>query len=327
MAIKRKIQKVSPQAEKIVSFAEAFEEFLTEKTASNLSPSSIRNYTQSLEYFMEFHELTEEDDIHQVTKQHFFKWINTQHLEGKKHSTINHYLRDCRTFFYWCMDSDRGYIEPFKIQLTTAQEEQLKLFSDSDIEKRLEKPRAKDSFTEWRMWAVVNWVLATGNRAATICDVKISDVDFKTKEIKLQHTKNKKAQIIPLSPSLATVLKQYLKMWRKDADEDTFLFCNVGEEQLTTNALRHNFQKYCADREVEQTNIHGLRHNFAKGWIRNGGDVFKLQRILGHSSLEMTRRYVKLFSEDIKEDFEEFSPLDNIKKKNQNRLTKIKRSE
>ena len=325
MAIKRKIQKISPQANKEVSFAEAFEEFLAEKTAANLSPSSIRNYTQSLEYFMQFHEFSEDDAINQVTKSHFFKWLNTQRLEGKKATTINHYLRDTRTFFYWCMDKDRGYVEPFKIQLAASQEEQLKLFSDKDIEKLLEKPRAKDTFTEWRMWAVVNWVLATGNRAATICDIRICDVDFKAKEIRLQHTKNKKAQILPLSSSLATVLKQYLKMWRKDADAETYLFCNVGEEKLTTNALSHNFQKYCKDREVEQTNIHGLRHNFAKGWIRNGGDVFKLQKILGHSSLEMTRRYVKLFSEDIKEDFEEFSPLDNIKKSS-SRTMKIKKT-
>ena len=325
MAITRKIQRVSIHATKSTTIGEAFEEFITEKTAANLSPASIRNYTQSLQYFMEFHEIDEDTPIEQVTRQMFFKWINTQHLEGKKHTTINHYLRDCRTFFYWCMDEDRKYLERFKIELAKGQEEQMKLFSDRDIEKLLVRPRNQDSFTEWRMWAIVNWVLATGCRAATICDVKICDINFKSREITLRHTKNKKAQILPLSASLTTVLKQFLKMWRQDADEDTYLFCNVGEEQLTTNALRHNFQRYCKLREVEHTNIHGLRHNFARGWIRNGGDVFRLQKILGHSSLEMTKRYVKLFSEDIKEDFDEFSPLDNLKK-NTSRTMKVKKS-
>ena len=314
MAIKRKIQKVSQEAIKVVTIGDAFQEFLAEKTAANLSASSLRNYAQSLEYFMQFHEYTEDTDIKQVTKQDFFKWMNTQHLEGKKHSTINHYLRDTRTFFYWCMDEDRKYLEPFKIKLTSAQEESIKLFKDNDIEKLLVRPRNQDTFTEWRMWAIVNWVLATGHRAATICDVKIKDVDFKTKEITLSHTKNKKALKSPLSSGLEKVIKIYLKMWRQDADEDTYLFCNVGEEKLTTNALAHNFQKYCKDREVEQTNIHGLRHSFAKLYLKNGGDVFKLQKLLGHSTLDMTRRYVKHFSEDLKEDFDEFSPLDNIKK-------------
>lgn len=326
MGIKRKIQKVSPAATKSVSIGEAFEEFLNEKHAANLSPASIHNYTQSVQYFMEFHELTEETPIADITRSHVFKWVNTQHLEGKKHTTINHYLRDCRTFFYWCMDDDRKYMEHFKIELAKGQEEQIKLFSDKDIEKLLPRPRNQDTFVEWRTWAIVNWVLGTGNRAATICDVKMCDVNFKAKEISLRHTKNKKTQIIPLSTSLATVLKQYIKLWRRDAGEESYLFCNIGEEQLTTSALRQGFVKYCHAREVEQTNIHGLRHNFAKGWIRNGGDVFRLQKILGHSTLEMTRHYVKIFSEDIKEDFDEFSPLDTIKKSS-SRTIKVKKTE
>jgi integrase/recombinase XerD len=45
---------------------------------------------------------------------------------------------------------------------------------------------------------------------------------------------------------------------------------------------------------------HALRHTFAVNFIRDGGDVFSLQRILGHASLEMTKRYVNLQTEDLK---------------------------
>lgn len=114
-------------------------------------------------------------------------------------------------------------------------------------------------------------------------------------------------------------------MWRRDADLDGWLFPNVGEEKLTTNALRHSFSRYCAARGVERTNIHGLRHNFAKGWVQNNGNMFALQKILGHSSLDMTRKYVRLFAEDIKEDFDKFSPLDTIKR-GARRTQTVKRS-
>ena len=159
----------------------------------------------------------------------------------------------------------------------------------------------------------MNWVLGTGNRASTICDVKIEDVDFKAKEIALAHTKNKKAQIIPLSPALEAALKEYMRIWRKDG---VWLFPNIGEDKLTTNALRQSFSRYCRERGVQHTNIHGLRHNFAKGWVKNNGNMFALQKVLGHSTLDMTRKYVKLFSDDLKEDYELFSPLDTMTKAN-----------
>lgn len=325
MGMKTKIKRSA--GSDVVYLLEAFDEFIAEKEIFNKSPSTIENYKTSFKFFCEFYGVDEETTTDEIKQSHFYKWIETMKLEGFRFSTINHYLRDNRAFFYWCMHSDRKYIEPeFKIQILEAQEEQIKLFTDEELELLLEKPKRNESFPTWRMWAIVNWVLGTGNRAATIVDVRIGDINFSKRDIALRHTKNKSAQIIPLSSSLETVLKEYIRMWRRDADADGFLFCNIGEEKLTTNALRQAFSKYCEDRGVKHTNIHGLRHNFAKGWVRNNGNMFSLQKILGHSTLEMTRKYVKLFSEDIKEDFDKFSPLDTIKR-NSKRTHTIKRSE
>ena len=322
--MKRKITRSA--GSDLIPLFEAFQEFCDEKQAKNLAADTLRNYKQSFDLFCEFHELTEETTTDEMSVNLFYKWINTMKLNGVKPSSINHYLRDCRTFFYWCMDTDRKYIDPaFKINMIEAQEEQMKLFSDDELSLLLEKPRRNSTFTEWRTWAITNWVLGTGNRAATICDVRLSDINYSRREIALGHTKNKKAQIIPLSSSLETVLKEYIRMWRKEADVDGFLFPNIGEEQLTTNALRHSFSRYCEARGVDRTNIHGLRHNFAKGWVQNNGNMFALQKILGHSTLDMTRKYVRLFADDIKEDFDKYSPLDTIKKSSR-RTQMVKKS-
>lgn len=317
--MKHKIRRSStPEA---MPIEEAFREFITEKEARNLSPKTIHNYTQSYTYFMEFHGFNEQSLLSEIKPSHFFQYMNTLKLDGVKHTSINHYLRDCRSFFYWCME--RSYIEDsFQIPLVEGQEEPPKMFSDEDIALLLEKPKAGDSFTTWRTWAIVNWVLATGNRAATICDVEVCDIDYKKKEIALGHTKNKKAQLTPLSPSLETVLKEYTRKFEISG----YLFPNIGDEQLTTNALSHSFANYCKDRGASRTNIHGLRHNFAKLYIMNGGSPLKLQKLLGHSTQEMTRHYVKLFIEDLKEDYESYSPLDTIKR-GARRTNKIKRND
>lgn len=320
MGVKHRIRK-SAAADKM-PIGEAFEEFYAEKEGRNLSASTLRNYRQSYDYFMEFNDLSDADLLEVVEPRHFYKWANSMKLDGVKHTSINHYLRDVRAFFYWCMDADRKYIEnSFKIHEIEGQEEQLKFFTDEEIEALLVKPSRSDNFTTWRTWVIINWVLATGNRASTICDVKIGDIDFRKKEILLGHTKNKKAQILPLSPSLETVLKEYTRTFKISY----WLFPNIGEDKLTTNALAHSFQKYCKDREVDHTNIHGLRHSFARLWIKNDGSMVKLQKVLGHSTLEMTRRYIKLFSEDMKEDYDKYSPLDTIKR-SARRTKTVKRS-
>ena len=324
MGIKRKIT-LSSRAD-LVTLERAFDEYLMEKEARNLSPKTLKNYQETFSVFMEFNEFDSNTEAEEVTQKHIFHWIGTMKQTGVKPTSINHYLRDMRAFLYWCMDEDRAYISKrFKIKLIEAQEEQLKLFTDDELTLLLEKPKRDDTFTEWRTWAIVNWVLGTGNRAATICDVRISDVSYAKKEIILHHTKNRKAQIIPLSSSLEVVLKEYIKMWRWDTG-DGWLFPNVGEEQLTTNALRLAFDRYCKNRGVNHANIHGLRHNFAKGWVQSNGNMFALQKILGHSSLDMTRKYVRLFAEDIKEDFDKFNTLDNIKR-NARRTQMVKKGE
>ena len=315
MAMKRKIVVVEDDTS--IPIQHALDEFIAEKEALNKSASTINNYKQSVRLFMEYFEFNHETPISEVKQKHFFEWANGLKLDYVKVTSINHYLRDCRAFFYWCMDEARGYIEkPFKIQTLDGQDEGLKLFTKEELDRLLEKPSRKPTaaaFTEWRTYAITNWIYATGNRVGTVIEVRIEDVDFTNREIHLRHTKNKKAQIIPLAASLDTVLKEYIRHFRNGVKKG-WLFPNVGDEQLTTSALRQAFSDYCKARNVSHANPHGLRHSFARAWIRNGGDTFRLQKILGHSSLEMTRKYVKLFSEDLKEDFDTFNPLDTHKK-------------
>jgi len=322
MAVKRTIKK-SIEADNVV-LEDVFWDFIAEKEAHNLSPATIYSYKTSFKKFKVF--MGDDNTGDSITISSIYKWIATMKHDGIKHTSINHYLRDVRAFLYWCMDSHRKYITPpFKVDLQKGQEETLKLFTQEDQEALIEKPRRNDGFTEWRTWAIVNWVLATGNRASTICNVKIQDISFSRREIILSHTKNKKAQIIPMSAALETVLKEFIRVWRKDADPTEYLFCNVGEEAMTTNALRLSFGRYCKNRGVDKSNIHGLRHSFAKGWITNNGNTFALQKMLGHSTLDMTRKYVNLFNEDIKENFDTFNPLDNLKRGAARRL-KVKKS-
>lgn len=323
-SMKRRVRKTIEPND--VMIGEAFDNFIQEKEALNKSKDTIRNYKLSYRLFCEYHDFKpEEMPVNVITQNSVYKWMNSMKIDGTKPVTINHYLGDIRVFLYWCMDNGREYLEPFDIHLMAKQEEPLKMFSDEELEALLEKPHRGDSWAEWRSWAIVNWALGTGNRASTICDVHIGDVDFAKREIRLRHTKNKKLSTIPLSSSLDTVIKEYIKICRKGCPDDAWLFPNVGEEQMTASAVGQAFGRYCKRRGIDKSNIHGLRHNFAKGWIMNGGNIYVLQQVLGHSTLDMTRKYIKLFGEDLKQGFDDFNPLDTMKK-SQKRTQKVKKS-
>lgn len=305
--MKRKIQ----ERHTYVSLDEAFNEFIQQKEANGLAPSTIRNYNLSYHIFYTYNEFDKETPVTIITNNLINKWINHMRKEEIATSSINHYLREIRAFTNFCVK--REYLNsPIEIPQLKEQEELPKFYSDEDIEKLLAKPSNNDTFTEWRMWGIVNFVLATGARAATIRNVQLDDIDFNNANINLsRHTKNREALNIPLSSTLANALREYTRKWHIT----DYLFPNVGNEQLTDSALRSAYVRYCQARDVEQTNIHGLRHSFARSWIINGGNQFKLQRIMGHKNLSMTNRYVKLFAQDLRTDYESYSALDVIKKK------------
>ena len=305
--MKRKIQ----ERYTYVSLDEAFNEFIQQKEANGLAPSTIRNYNLSYHIFYTYNEFDKETPVTIITNNLINKWINHMRKEEIATSSINHYLREIRAFTNFCVK--REYLDsPIEIPQLKEQEELPKFYSDEDIEKLLAKPSNNDTFTEWRMWGIVNFVLATGARAATIRNVQLDDIDFNNANINLsRHTKNREALNIPLSSTLANALREYTRKWHIT----DYLFPNVGNEQLTDSALRSAYVRYCQARDVEQTNIHGLRHSFARSWIINGGNQFKLQRIMGHKNLSMTNRYVKLFAQDLRTDYESYSALDVIKKK------------
>ncbi len=80
---------------------------------------------------------------------------------------------------------------------------------------------------------------------------------------------------------------------------------------LSPRAGRMRLKRYAEQAEIRGVRVspHTLRHCFALNWVRSGGDVFTLQRILGHSTLDMTRRYVELSDSDVLAKHRQLSPL------------------
>jgi len=301
--------RIQMQANKEKTLKIAFDEFLRLKKVKRVSNETLRYYNECFRYFLEY---LEDDvpsvEINQNTILGYLEYLQEKKA-GVSDITVNTYLSGIRTILYFCMS--QGYTSKFQISLIKAQKPLKETYSDAELEKLLKKPNIKNcSFSEYRNWVIICYLLGTGNRRLTVCNLKISDIDFEMHEVKLQVVKNKKPYKIPISPFLEKTLQEYLT-YRK-GNPDDYLFCTAYGRQLTPDGLNTCIQKYNISREVTKKGIHLFRHTFAKKWILNKGDPFRLQAILGHGTMDMVKEYVEMFGKDLQKDFEIFNPLDNM---------------
>lgn len=293
-----------------LSLKEAKQQFIRYKKVKNLSPRSIDYYDLCIKNFEDF--FGTDRSCCEITEDVIINFIESlQKKDDIVDITINSYLRGVRVFFYFCME--RGYIDSFKINLLRVDKPVKDTYSDEELNVLLKKPDVnKCSFVEYRTWVMINTFVATGMRLSSLLNLQIGDIKFETNEFLLRKVKNRRQQFVPFSDVLAQILKEYLGY--RDGNSEDYLFPNQFGGQLQRHSAECAVAKYNKNRGVEKTSIHLFRHCFAKHWILNGGDIFTLQKILGHSTLDMVKVYVNLYSTDVKAKYDRFNPLNEFYK-------------
>ena len=99
---------------------------------------------------------------------------------------------------------------------------------------------------------------------------------------------------------------------REDGDEPTAPLFTVRQDRpFNPSALRHLIKSVASRSNVKDAYPHKFRHTFAITYLRSGGDVFTLQSLLGHGSLDMVRHYAKIAQMDVEQAHRKASPADN----------------
>lgn len=285
--------------------------FVRKCRVKNLSDQTIQTYEDKLKKFLVY--VGENDLIINITSDTIDDYILHLRKDGKMNDvTIATNLRHVRAFIYWCQECN--YCENFKIHIPKVDKKIKETYTNEELERLLEHPDINEcTFTDFKVWTFENYLIATGNRLSTALSIKIGEVDFENGVIRMSRTKSRKQQIIPLSNSLAIVLKEYLEI--RGGNSDDYLFCNNYGEQASERTFQQLVQRYNIKRNVNKTSCHVFRHTFAKIWILSGGDIARLKTILGHSNISVTNEYLQMFGQDLQLDFERFNPLDNLRLK------------
>jgi len=161
--------------------------------------------------------------------------------------------------------------------------------------------------------AIIMILLDTGVRVGELIRMQISDVNVENAELHVMPYRSglkSRPRTIPLGIQTRKAIWRYINS-RELKHPDSWLIVSKDERQLSPNAVQHVLRDIGGRAGVENVHPHRFRHTFAIEYLRNGGDIFTLKRILGHASLKTVEYYLSLVQGDVKNAHRKASPVDH----------------
>lgn len=155
--------------------------------------------------------------------------------------------------------------------------------------------------------------LDSGLRSSELMNAELNEVNIEGGYLKVMG-KGGKERIVPFGATVQKALIRYLLHFRPQPFNPAIqnFFLTLDGKPLTRNSMKMIFQRIAQKSGVKRLYPHLCRHTFATNYLINGGNVFSLQQILGHTTLEMVRRYVTLASAQVTIQHRKFSPMDKF---------------
>lgn len=286
------------------------ESFLIDRKSQGLSPETIDFYTKKLKYFQKYCESLALTQVSQLTSdiiRRYILEISETHNPGGVHACF----RPLRTMLYWVEEEEImpvGWKNPIRrVKAPKLPTEPIQPIGIDDIHLLLKT--CEKNYSGVRDKAMMLGLLDTGARAKEFLDLNLEDVDLATGTVMIKQGKGRKPRLVFLGRKTIRALRAYLRNRR---DNNPALWISIQGDRMSYAALRC-FLRRRAER-VGLKDIptpHDFRRAFALIMLRNGVDIFALQKLMGHSDLQVLRRYLAQTDQDIQTAHLRGSPVDN----------------
>lgn len=312
--------------------------FIQYKVAEGLSPRSTFSYERILKQWLEYQE---DIDIGQVTTKQirdYLTYMRTEYqprrITGNNHQklsskSIRNIFITFKSYFHWASDEFTIPIPMTGMPAPKFSEPEIEPFTREEVEALLKvcdyskEARTVDRRkfhmrrpTARRDRAIILTLVDTGLRAGELCSLRIEDVDLRTWKVVVRHgelggAKGGKGRIVYLGKAARKAIWRYLAEREDGEDPETPLFVGEFNRPMNNDALRQLIKSLGEKAGISKSYPHKFRHTFAITYLRSGGDVFTLQRLLGHSTLDMVKRYARIAEVDLERMHRKASPADN----------------
>ncbi len=290
----------------------AYDGFILDREVSERSPRTIQFYEEKLKRFRAFLADACISEIGALTTDHVRAFMSQRQQAGATPAGLHCEARSIRAFLNFCVDED--YLDPripARLKMPRVPKKVIQPFSMEQIQLLIRA--AKRSSSPERDVAILLVLLDTGIRAGELCSITLDDV---VKDRLLINGKGSKQRWVPISTKTQRAIWQWTGRRRIDTGEP-WLFLGRSGRQMNVNTVNQLF-----DRLAEQTGIQGVRvsphtcrHTTALEWVRDGAGQFELQKLLGHTTLAMTAKYVLMADQDVVKAHKAHSLVDRISRK------------
>jgi len=280
----------------------SFAAFIQERRyLKNVSPSTVSWYTHAFKWL----------PSETPTQEQLKDAVMRMRAKGLKETGCNASIRAINAYLHWNSGSERKCgAGCTHLRIAQLKEPQNVLPTLTAVQVTLLvnwKPKAKH-FYQRRLHLLALFLLDTGCRITEALTLRVREIDMDNMLITLDG-KGRKQRIVPFSFVLRRAMHRFMSDFNRKPD--SLLFTTRGETPVGRMTALRGVKILCSQLGFDPPprTLHAFRHTFAVNYLRRGGSVFHLQKVLGHSTLEMTRRYANLMTEDLQAVHERVSLL------------------
>jgi len=234
--------------------------------------------------------------------------------------TVKGYVQVVKGFFTWCVNEELLKNNPAsKLERPRVASYIIPTFAEDQINALLASCNQKTELG-YRDYTIMLLLLDTGIRVSELCGLQLQHIH---KDYIRVFGKGRKEREVGLHSDTAKHIWKYVHMFRRCADEsEQHVFINRYGKPLTASGVAQLLVDIGKRAKVEgvRMSAHTFRHTFAVMYLKNGGDVYSLSRLMGHSEVQITETYLKDFqSREARKNHQSFSPLTSLKQSKKSR--------
>jgi site-specific recombinase XerD len=289
------------------------EAFMIDRRAQGVSQGTLHFYEVKFKSFIRYCENEYIKNIQQITPtilREYMLWLEAAgHNPGGRHA---HY-RALRCFLYWYQDEvePEGWKNPIKkVKAPIKPDEVLEPVSIESINK-LVNTCSGDSFTDLRDKAILLSLLDTGARAGEFLEIDLVGINQAMGDILIRSGKGGKPRTVFIGKQTRKSIRKYLRK-RHDSSPALWITCSShGSKRFSYWGLRSMIKRRSKLAGINSPSLHDFRRAFALALLREGVDVFTLAKLMGHSSIDVLKNYLKQTTEDTAIAHRRHGPVDN----------------